>query len=245
MARATNTLTSMLRSSSSSGKRYLQPNGQQSSAYATRAALMMRRCAWSSGSWTWKSSACIEQEPPGREGGREGGREDTDEHASAAPFPSLATDAPGFFSPGCTVAGGGLRCCTIHLHEHALAHALSDRALSRGRNTLAGGRWGVSRHRDDRRPAPLALGVLARAGGLRRDDPRHSGNALAADGDSASPVPALVQSVSDGRLLDRGRHCRVDAPALSASWGVGDGEEEHTLVGYRCRCRQCILKRAV
>ena len=36
-------------------------------------------------------------------------------------------------------------------------HALSDRALPRGRNTLAGGRWGVSRHCDDRRPAPLAL----------------------------------------------------------------------------------------
>src|SRR5260370_6166184 len=182
MARATSTLTGMLRPSSSPGKRYLQPNVPQSSAYATRAALMMRRCAWSSGSWTWKSSACIEQEPPGRER-----REHTDGHASAAPFASLATDAPGFFSPGCTVAGSGLRCCTIHLHEHALAHALSYRALSRGRTTLAVGRWGVSRHRDDRRPAPLALGVLARAGGLRRADPRNSATTLAAAGASSSP----------------------------------------------------------
>src|SRR5258708_34135777 len=212
MARATNTLTGMLRPSSSSGKRYLQPNVPQSSAYATRAALMMRRCAWSSGSWTWKSSACTEQEPPGRER-----REHTDGHASTTPFASLATDAPGFFSPGCTVAGGGLRCCTIHLHEHALAPALSDSALSRGRNTLAGGRWGVSRHRDDRRPAPLALGVLARAGGLRRDDPRHSGKALAADGDYANPVPALGQSGWGGRPLDRGRPLRGVAAAVTAS----------------------------
>ena len=53
---------------------------------------MMRRSAWSSGSWTWKSSACTEQEPPGRER-----REHTDGHASTTPFASLATDAPGFF----------------------------------------------------------------------------------------------------------------------------------------------------
>ncbi len=51
----------------------------------------------------------------------------------------------------------GLRCCTIHLHEHALAHALSGRALPCGRNTPAWGCWGISRHCDDRRPAPLAL----------------------------------------------------------------------------------------
>src|SRR5260370_15823646 len=171
---------------------------------------MITLCAWSSGSWTWKSSSCTGQEQQGRER-----REHGDGHASTTPFASLATDAPGFFSPGCTVAGGGLRCCTIHLHEHALAHALSDRALSRGRNTLAGGRWGVSRHRDDRRPAPLALGVLARAGGLRRDDARQSGNARAPDGGSPRPVPPLRPAVADWPLLDRGRRSPVDAPALS------------------------------
>jgi hypothetical protein len=67
--------------------------------------------------------------------------------------------------------------------------------------------------------------VLARAGGLRRDDPRSSRNDLAADGDPSKPVPALVQSVSDGSLPDRSRHCRVDVPALSAAWGVGHGQE--------------------
>ncbi len=74
--------------------------------------------------------------------------------------------------------------------------------------------------------------VLARAGGFRRDDPRYSGHALAADGDPASSVPALVQSVSHGRLPDRGRHCRVDVPAQSASWSVGYGQE--SLI--RCTC---------
>ncbi len=129
-----------------------------------------------------------------------------------------------FFLPFCAVAGDSVCRCAIHLHEHALPQTLSSRALPRSRNTLAG--WGrrVARLLADRRPAPLALGVLACAGGLRRDDPRCSRHNLAADGGPASHVPTLVQSVSDGCRPDRDRHCRVDAPHLSASWSVGHGK---------------------
>ena len=38
------------------------------------------------------------------------------------------------------------------------------------------------------------------------------------------PVPALVQPVPDGRLPDRGRHCRVDAPASIGVMGCGRWE---------------------
>jgi hypothetical protein len=66
--------------------------------------------------------------------------------------------------------------------------------------------------------------VLARASGLHRNDPRYSRNDLAAGGDPSQPVPGLVPSVSDGHLLNRSQHCRVDAPYLLASWSVGPGK---------------------
>lgn len=66
--------------------------------------------------------------------------------------------------------------------------------------------------------------VLAHAGGLLGHDPRCSRHDFAVDGDPACSVPALVHPVADGCLLDRGRRCRVDAPALSASWSVGHGK---------------------
>src|SRR6266702_5292404 len=135
---------------------------------------MMRLCAWSSGSWTWKSSEGLDK-------ARDDGlwpvlsqtifvkKENSHAHASTTPLTAPGTSAPGLFSPGCSFSSGRLCRCTVRLYANALAPPISDGSLPLPGHVVSCRHSGVDRGGDHWRGAPLALAVLVAAGGFCSD----------------------------------------------------------------------------